>query len=102
METPAPLVVVSGPSGVGKSTVVQAALELAPFAWLSISATTRKPRSGEREAESYFFVDDSRFDAMIDADGLLEWAQFAGHRYGTPRKPVAEPSSQRIFGPTRR
>ncbi|MDP2288946.1 MAG: guanylate kinase [Actinomycetota bacterium] len=86
----APLVVVSGPSGVGKSTVVQQVLLLAPEVWLSVSATTRKPRQGEIEGEHYFFVSDQEFDQMIADQALLEWAQFAGNRYGTPRGPVQQ------------
>ncbi len=84
----APLVVVSGPSGVGKSTVVAEALRQDPSIWLSVSATTRLPRPGEVEGENYFFVTDARFDELIASGGLLEWAPFAGHRYGTPREPV--------------
>lgn len=86
----APLVVVSGPSGVGKSTVVARALELDPRIWLSVSATTRAPRSGEQDGREYFFVDDAEFDRLVATDGLLEWAAFAGHRYGTPSAPVRE------------
>lgn len=83
-----PLVVVSGPSGVGKSTVVRAALRQEPDAWLSVSATTRAPRSGEVDGVDYRFASDGEFDRMIAAGDLLEWAQFAGNRYGTPRGPV--------------
>ncbi len=86
----APLVVVSGPSGVGKSTVVQQVLELAPEVWLSVSATTRKPRPGEIEGEHYFFVTGEEFEQLITDGALLEWAQFAGNRYGTPRGPVQQ------------
>ncbi|MDO9484809.1 MAG: guanylate kinase [Actinomycetota bacterium] len=86
----APLVVVSGPSGVGKSTVVQQVLALAPEVWLSVSATTRKPRPGEVDGEHYFFVSDEAFDRLIKDDQLLEWAPFAGNRYGTPRGAVQE------------
>lgn len=84
----APLVVVSGPSGVGKSTVVAAALQRDPQLWLSVSATTRSPRPGEEEGREYFFVSDERFDHLVETGGLLEWARFAGNRYGTPRGPV--------------
>jgi guanylate kinase len=84
----APLVVVSGPSGVGKSTVVARALRLDPSIWLSVSATTRPPRAAEAEGREYFFVTGERFDELVATDGLLEWAQFAGNRYGTPREPV--------------
>jgi guanylate kinase len=86
----APLVVVSGPSGVGKSTVVAAALGQDPSIWLSVSATTRAPRPGEVEGREYFFVSGDRFDELVTTDGLLEWAQFAGNRYGTPRAAVEE------------
>lgn len=84
----APLLVVSGPSGVGKSTVVAKALQLEPRIWLSISATTRAPRPGETSGVEYFFVSDERFDDLVAEDGLLEWASFAGNRYGTPRVEV--------------
>lgn len=87
---PAPLVVVSGPSGVGKSTVVARALDLSPSIWLSVSATTRSPRTGEEDGREYFFVSDERFDELVATDGLLEWAAFAGNRYGTPRGPVED------------
>jgi guanylate kinase len=84
------LLVVSGPSGVGKSTVVRALLRRAPQAWLSVSATTRPARPGEVDGVDYYFVDASGFDAMIAGGDLLEWAEFAGNRYGTPRGPVEE------------
>ena len=88
--TSAPLVVVSGPSGVGKSTVVARALALDPGIWLSVSATTRAPRPGEVEGREYYFVEDDRFDELVATGGLLEWAAFAGNRYGTPRGPVQQ------------
>lgn len=84
------LTVVSGPSGVGKSTVVARVRELDPRVWVSVSATTRAPRQGDVEGSTYFFVDDARFDAMVAGGELLEWAEFAGHRYGTPRRPVED------------
>jgi len=86
----APLVVVSGPSGVGKSTVVSEALSRDPGIWLSVSATTRPPRTGEQDGREYFFVSDEGFDELVATEGLLEWAAFAGNRYGTPRGPVDE------------
>ena len=81
------LVVMSGPGGVGKSTI-SAALRNHPAFWLSISATTRSPRDGEVHGRDYLFVNDSEFDAMIANDEFLEWAEFAGNRYGTPSKAV--------------
>ncbi len=86
----APLVVVSGPSGVGKSTVVAEALARDPGIWLSVSATTRAPRPGEVDGREYFFVSNEAFDDLVATGGLLEWAQFAGNRYGTPRSAVEE------------
>ncbi|KWX05303.1 guanylate kinase [Carbonactinospora thermoautotrophica] len=80
----------SGPSGVGKSTVVAHIREAHPEVWLSVSATTRKPRPGEIHGVHYYFVDDAEFDRMIEAGEFLEWAEFAGSRYGTPRQPVLE------------
>ncbi|NGO71045.1 guanylate kinase [Streptomyces boncukensis] len=95
-ETPAPpvgtprLTVLSGPSGVGKSTVVAHLRKAHPEVWLSVSATTRRPRPGEQHGVQYFFVDDEEFDKLIANGELLEWAQFAGNRYGTPRRAVLE------------
>ncbi|KIZ17494.1 guanylate kinase [Streptomyces natalensis ATCC 27448] len=80
----------SGPSGVGKSTVVAHLRKVHPEVWLSVSATTRKPRPGERHGVQYFFVEDEEFDKLIANGELLEWAEFAGHRYGTPRKAVMD------------
>ncbi|AWL37340.1 MULTISPECIES: guanylate kinase [Streptomyces] len=84
------LTVLSGPSGVGKSTVVAHMRKVHPEVWLSVSATTRKPRPGERNGVHYFFVDDEEFDKLIANGELLEWAEFAGNRYGTPRRAVAD------------
>lgn len=84
------LVVLAGPSGVGKSSVIAQALKQAPETWLSVSATTRAPRPGEVDGVNYFYVTDKKFDEMIAQNQLLEWANFAGNRYGTPRKPVEE------------
>ena len=86
----APLIVVSGPSGVGKSTVVAEVLRRRPDIWLSVSVTTRRPRPGETDGVEYFFVTAEQFDALAADGGLLEWAQFAGNRYGTPRAAVEE------------
>lgn len=84
------LTVLSGPSGVGKSTVVAHLRKEHPDLWLSVSATTRKPRPGERHGVEYFFTDSEEFDKLIANGELLEWAEFAGNRYGTPRKAVLE------------
>ncbi|MCH7845419.1 MAG: guanylate kinase [Acidobacteria bacterium] len=83
------LLVVSGPSGVGKSSVVDVVLERSG-ATFSVSATTRAPRPGERDGEDYLFVTDARFDELVAAGELLEWADYGGHRYGTPGAPVLE------------
>ncbi|MFD5320873.1 guanylate kinase [Streptomyces sp. NPDC127098] len=82
------LTVLSGPSGVGKSTVVAHLRKAHPEVWLSVSATTRKPRPGERHGVQYYFVDDEEFDKLVANGELLEWAEFAGNRYGTPRRAV--------------
>ena len=84
------LTVLSGPSGVGKSTVVAELRKICPQIWISVSVTTRRPRPGEVDGREYFFVDDDEFDRLIADGALLEWARFAGHRYGTPRAPLAE------------
>ena len=84
------LVVLAGPSGVGKSTVISAALAALPTTWLSVSATTRAARPGEQHGREYFFVSNEEFDDMIANDALLEWAEYAGNRYGTPRAAVQE------------
>jgi guanylate kinase len=82
------LIVLTGPSGVGKGTLLKLLLSHHPELKLSISATTRSPRPGEIPGEHYHFVDRDAFQAMIDADELLEWAEFAGNFYGTPRESV--------------
>ena len=82
------LTVVSGPSGVGKSSVVGELRKLEPDIYFSVSVTTRAPRPGEVDGAHYHFVDRVEFDAMVADGRLLEWAEFAGNYYGTPREPV--------------
>jgi len=82
--------VLSGPSGVGKGTVVAEVRRRHPEVWLSVSVTTRPRREGEIDGVHYHFVPDDRFDRLIAQDGLLEWAEYAGNRYGTPAAPVRE------------
>jgi guanylate kinase len=82
--------VLSGPSGVGKSTVVAQVVATHPEVWLSVSATTRRPRPGETHGENYHFVDHAEFARLVESEALLEYAEFAGNFYGTPRGPVLE------------
>ncbi|WP_236831689.1 guanylate kinase [Blastococcus sp. KM273128] len=86
--TQARLTVLSGPSGVGKGTVVAEVRRRHPEVWVSVSATTRRPRPGEVDGVHYHFVSATEFDRLIATDGLLEWAEYAGNRYGTPLAPV--------------
>ena len=85
------VVVVVGPSGVGKGTIVRWITERYPEFVVSVSATTRPPRPGERDGQDYYFVTDGQFDRLIAREGLLEWATVHGtHRYGTPKAPVED------------
>jgi guanylate kinase len=84
------LIVLTGPSGVGKGTLLRLLLERHPELYLSISMTTRPPRPNEKNGQHYYFVSRSEFEQMIAAQGFLEWAEFAGNCYGTPRQPVEE------------
>jgi guanylate kinase len=83
------LVVIAGPSGVGKGTVHRHVRAALGDAVLSVSVTTRAPRPGEQDGIDYHFVDPDRFAAMAANGDLLEWARYAGHLYGTPLAPVA-------------
>jgi guanylate kinase len=89
-DRPARLTVLSGPSGVGKGTVVARLRELYPHVWVSVSCTTRSPRAGEREGVEYHFVSAEQFAQLVRDGDLLEHAEFAGNFYGTPRAPLAE------------
>ncbi|WP_072801907.1 guanylate kinase [Rhodococcoides yunnanense] len=84
------LIVLAGPSGVGKSSVVRVVRRELPELWFSVSVTTRDPRPGEVDGEDYHFVTAAEFDRMIEADELLEWASVHSglHRSGTPSAPV--------------
>jgi guanylate kinase len=84
------LIVLTGPSGVGKGTLLAALLQAHPELYLSISATTRLPRAGEIAGVNYYFFDRPQFEQAIQAGELLEWAEFAGNYYGTPIQPVRE------------
>lgn len=84
------LLVLSGPSGVGKSTVASRLASRVPNLWVSVSATTRTARPGEIDGVHYYFVDADRFAAMVAAGEFLEHAIFAGNHYGTPRAPVEQ------------
>lgn len=87
-QTMGQLIVFTGPSGVGKGTLLHRLLERHPDIQLSISATTRQPRAGEEHGKHYYFVTRSEFESMVQQDQLLEWAEFAGNYYGTPRQPL--------------
>ncbi len=84
------LYVISGPSGVGKGTLVSKLLDMRDDVVLSISATTRSPRPGEVDGKNYFFLTKEKFKDLIDADGFIEWAEYASNFYGTPLDFVEE------------
>ncbi len=85
------LVVLAGPTAVGKGTIAGCVRANHPEIWISVSVTTRAPRPGEIDGVHYHFITDQQFDEMIANDGLLEWAVVHGAaRYGTPRAPVEE------------
>jgi guanylate kinase len=83
------MLVLSSPSGAGKTTLSRKLLDADPAVELSVSVTTREQRPGEVDGRDYHFIDSARFDAMLKQGELLEAAQVFGHRYGTPRAPVA-------------
>ena len=82
------LIVLTGPSGVGKGSLVKELISRHQTIWLSVSATTRNPREGEVDGKHYFFLERSHFEDLIQSGGFLEWAEFAGNLYGTPSKEV--------------
>lgn len=89
------LVVLAGPTAVGKGTVLARVQELAPELWHSVSVTTRQPRPGEVDGEHYHFISDAAFDSMIENGELVEWALVHNQsRYGTPKKPLEDALAQ--------
>ena len=88
------LIVLTGPSGVGKGTLLRSLLQRHPDLYVSVSVTTRAPRSGEVDGQNYYFVTRPQFERMVAQGELLEWAEFAGNCYGTPRKAVEEKIQQ--------
>ncbi|MBS0015365.1 MAG: guanylate kinase [Arthrospira sp. SH-MAG29] len=88
------LIVITGPSGVGKGTIIRSLLQKYPQLHLSVSVTTRSPRPGEVDGKDYFFVTRDRFQQMVQQQELLEWAEFAGNFYGTPRLAVQDKIQQ--------
>ena len=84
------LIILTGPSGVGKGTIIKKIIKKDERFWVSISATTRKPRDGEVEGENYYFLSNLEFEEMIDNELLIEWTKFADNYYGTLLKPVVE------------
>jgi guanylate kinase len=81
----ATLLILSAPSGTGKTTLARRLVAATPGATFSVSYTTRAPRGAEKDGIDYHFVEDARFDRMIAAGEFVEWAPVHGHRYGTPR-----------------
>lgn len=82
------LIVLTGPSGVGKGTLLQALLKRHPEVYYSVSATTRSPRPGEINGKNYYFISRTKFEQLVSQGEFLEWAEFAGNYYGTPREAV--------------
>ena len=94
MEYPGNLFVVAAPSGAGKSSLVKALLELDSHVQPSVSHTTRPPRGQEKHGREYFFVSQSEFDAMVEANAFVEWANVHNHRYGTSKKAIEDRMAQ--------
>lgn len=94
MDYPGNLFVVSAPSGAGKSSLVKALMELDSRVRPSVSHTTRAPRGQEKHGREYFFASEQEFDAMVAANGFVEWANVHGRRYGTSRKGIEERVAQ--------
>ena len=90
MDYPGNLFVVAAPSGAGKSSLVKALLELDSHVQPSVSHTTRAPRGQEKHGREYFFASESEFDAMVQADAFVEWANVHNYRYGTSKKAIEE------------
>jgi guanylate kinase len=82
------MLVLSSPSGAGKTTLSRMLLKADPNIELSVSVTTRPQRRGEKNGRDYHFIDRARFDAMVEKGELMEWAEVFGYHYGTPRRPV--------------
>lgn len=80
------LVIISSPSGGGKGTLIKKLLDDVDGVWLSVSATSRQPREGETNGKSYYFMSRDEFKESIEQNGFLEWAEYSGNLYGTPRK----------------
>ena len=87
---PGKLIVLTGPSGVGKGTLMQKLLAQHPQLYYSVSATTRSPRLGEIDGKSYYFITPNSFQELVAQGEFLEWAEFAGNYYGTPRAAVLQ------------
>ena len=88
MDYPGNLFVVAAPSGAGKSSLVKALLELDSHVQPSVSHTTRPPRGQEKHGREYFFVSEQEFDAMVAANGFVEWARVHNFRYGTSKRVI--------------
>lgn len=84
------LLVISGPSGCGKGTILKELLAVQEQIYLSVSAATRRPRDGEIDGVHYYFMSKEQFQAEIDSDGMLEYTCYCGNYYGTPKKPILE------------